>query len=81
MRCVQSSERESREQARLVPTEVPVTSVLPASLSSHTSKFSFLIEDVLGRIPAVLGEKVTKTHCILCSIEVDRFLRKDMKNS
>lgn len=52
-----------------------------AYISVHMSKASFLIEDVLGRIPAVLGKKIIKMHCIRYSNKVDRSLCSDTKNT
>lgn len=56
-------------------------SIRLAYISVHTSKASFLTEDVLGRIPAVLGRGIIKMHCIGCSDEVDRSLCGDTKNT
>lgn len=74
----------SQEQARLVSTEAPLTSVLPIPLRSRTRKTSVPIEDVLGRIPAVLEKIIViiiETPCIVFSSEVDRSPCTDLENS
>lgn len=65
---MQSAEGESGVQARLVSTQGPGTPVLLPSLRSHMSRAPFLIEDVLGRIPAVLGKK--KKRCIVLCVHM-----------
>lgn len=67
--------RVTQERARLVSTEAPVTSASPTPLRSHMRKTSVLIEDALGRIPAVLEKIIViKMPCIVFSNEVNRSL-------
>lgn len=61
-----------------------MSSVLPTPLRSRTRQTSVLIEDVLGRIPAVLEKIIViiiETPCIVFSSEVDRSPCTDLKNS